>query len=152
MIGRDSSTYDPLRNMGYMLNRLRAQMLAAIDGELAADEQLGVLRVSSAESAVIAMLALGRGKLAADLCKALSYDPGAMTRVIGRLESKGLVRRNRGGQDRRRVPLELTEAGKAMFPKMHEISMRVTSRFLRPFTDAEVRQLEMFLGRALESI
>jgi MarR family transcriptional regulator, multiple antibiotic resistance protein MarR len=148
----DSATYDPLRSMGYMLNRLRSQMLAAIDGELAADEQLGFLKVNSAQSSVIALLALGRGRSAADLSKAMSYDPGAMTRMIARLESKGLIRRARCGEDRRRLTLELTEEGKAMVPKMHEISMRVTSRFLRPFTDAEVRQLEMLLGRALESV
>ena len=148
----DSSTYEPLRNMGYMLNRLRAEMLAAIDGELAADQRLAHLRVSSTQSAIIALLALGRGTSAAELCRAMSYDTGAMARMIARIESKGLIRRNRSSQDRRRVTLELTEEGKAMFPKMHEISMRVTNRFLRTFTDGEVRQLEMFLGRALESV
>jgi DNA-binding MarR family transcriptional regulator len=138
--------------MGYMLNRLRAEMLAAIDGELAADQRLAHLRVSSTQSAILALLALGRGTSAADLCKAMSYDTGAMARMIGRLEGKGLIRRNRCDRDRRRVTLELTEEGKATFPKMHEISMRVTNRFLRTFTDAEVRQLEMFLDRALESV
>ncbi|TLY63240.1 MAG: winged helix DNA-binding protein [Gammaproteobacteria bacterium] len=148
----DSLNYEPLRNMGYMLTRLRAEMLAATDGELAADQRLAHLRVSSTQSAIIALLALGRATSASDLCRAMSYDTGAMARMIGRLESKGLIRRNRCHHDRRRITLELTEEGKAMFPKMHEISMRVTNRFLRTFTDAEARQLEMFLGRALESV
>ena len=148
----DSLNYEPLRNMGYMLTRLRAEMLAATDGELAADQRLAHLRVSSTQSAITALLALGRATSASDLCRAMSYDTGAMARMIGRLESKGLIRRNRCHHDRRRITLELTEEGKAMFPKMHEISMRVTNRFLRTFTDAEARQLEMFLGRALESV
>jgi len=148
----DSLTYEPLRNMGYMLTRLRAEMLAATDGELAADQRLAHLKMNTTQSAIIALLALGRATSASDLCKAMSYDTGAMARMIGRLESKGLIRRDRCHHDRRRVTLELTEEGKAMFPKMHEISMKVTNRFLRILTDAEARQLEMFLGRALESV
>jgi DNA-binding MarR family transcriptional regulator len=45
----------------------------------------------------------------------------------------------------------LTEAGKALFPKMKAISATVQNRFLRGFTKVEVRQLEEFLGRILQN-
>jgi|SRR6267378_4069590 DNA-binding MarR family transcriptional regulator len=147
----DSSAYERLRSIGYLLNRLRSEILAAVDGELAADERLAYLRLSSAQSVIMTSLALGGGTSAADLCKAMSYDTGAMTRIIDRLESKGLIRRNRCCQDRRRVTLELTEEGVAVLPRIREISTRVMSRFLRSFTDSEARQLEMFLSRVLAS-
>ena len=50
---------------------------------------------------------------ASDLCKGISYDAGAMTRMLDRLEGKGLIRRNRSAQDRRLMHLELTEEGRA---------------------------------------
>ena len=88
---------------------------------------------------------------ASDLCKGISYDAGAMTRMLDRLESKGLIRRNRSAQDRRLMHLELTEEGRAAYPRMREISMAVANRFLRGFSKTEARQLEGLLTRMLEN-
>jgi len=74
-----------------------------------------------------------------------------MTRMLDRLEKKGLIRRHRSQQDRRLMHLELTEEGRAAYPRMREISMSVANRFLRGFTRAEARQLEGLLTRMLEN-
>jgi DNA-binding MarR family transcriptional regulator len=74
-----------------------------------------------------------------------------MTRMLDRLEAKGLIRRTRSAHDRRLLNLELTEEGRAAFPRMREISMSIANRFLRGFTKAEARQLEGFLNRMLEN-
>jgi len=74
-----------------------------------------------------------------------------MTRMLDRLESKGLIRRNRSAQDRRLMHLELTDQGREAYPRMREISMAVANRFLRGFTKAEARQLEGLLARMLEN-
>jgi DNA-binding MarR family transcriptional regulator len=47
--------------------------------------------------------------------------------------------------------LELTAEGRAVFPRMREISMSVANRVLRGFTQAEARQLESLLERMLEN-
>jgi len=86
-----------------------------------------------------------------ELSKVISYDAGAMTRMLDRLEAKGLIRRTRSSQDRRLMNLELTEEGRAAYPRMREISMAVANRFLRGFTKAEARQLEGFLNRMLDN-
>ena len=85
------------------------------------------------------------------LCKVISYDAGAMTRMLDRLEAKGLIRRTRSSEDRRLMKLELTEEGRAAYPRMREISMAIANRFLRGFTKAEARQLEGFLNRMLDN-
>src|SRR5579864_9795199 len=126
-------------------------MLAALDAELAADRRLAPLELSAAQFIVIASLAGEGAKSAADLCKGISYDAGAMTRMLDRLEGKGLIRRSRSAQDRRLMNLELTEEGRAAYPRMREISMTNANRFLRGFTKAEARQLEGFLNRMLEN-
>jgi len=147
----DIETYEPRRGVGYLINRVKAEMLAVVDRELAGDDQLGPLEVSSAQFVILATLASGGQKSASDLCKGISYDAGAMTRMIDRLEDKGLLQRTRCPEDRRLVYLELTEAGKAAFPRMREISLRVLNRFLRGFSKAEARQLEAYLLRMLEN-
>jgi DNA-binding MarR family transcriptional regulator len=147
----DSASYQPGRHIGALLSRVKVEMLSALDRELAQDKRLAPLEMSAAQWIIIANLATGPGepKSAADLCKVISYDAGAMTRMLDRLEAKGLIRRTRSAQDRRLMKLELTEEGRAAYPRMREISMNIANRFLRGFTRAEARQLEGFLNRML---
>lgn len=148
----DIDSYQPRKGVGHLLNRVRTEMLAALDAALEADPELSKLEISSAQFIVIAALAMADGvKSASDLCKGISYDAGAMTRMLDRLESKGLILRTRRPDDRRVVYLELTEEGHRTFPRMRQVSMGVVNRFLRGFSQAEARQLESFLTRMLEN-
>jgi len=149
----DSTSFQPGRHIGALVSRIKIEMLAALDRELAQDKRLAPLEMSAAQYIIVANLATGpdEPKSAADLCKVISYDAGAMTRMLDRLEAKGLIRRTRSSQDRRLLNLELTEEGRAAFPRMREISMSNANRFLRGFSKAEARQLEGFLNRMLEN-
>jgi MarR family transcriptional regulator, multiple antibiotic resistance protein MarR len=147
----EAASYEPRKAVGYLMNRVRSAIIAAMDRELAADEQLSSMEVSYAQFAIVASLGLGVAKSASDLCKFVSYDAGAMTRMIDRLEEKGLLRRSRDTSDRRLVNLELTEKGTEALPRMKEVSRRVVNRFLEGFTKAETRQLEGLLTRMLEN-
>jgi DNA-binding MarR family transcriptional regulator len=147
----DSATFEPRKGIGHLLHRVRTEMLVAVDHEFADDEQLAAMEVTSAQFIIIATLSMGVAKSASELCKGMSYDAGAMTRMIDRLEEKDLLRRSRDPGDRRLVNLELTEKGSAALPRMRDISMRVLNRFLQGFTKAEARQLESFLTRMLEN-
>jgi len=127
-------------------------MLASLDTEFASDEQLGRLEVTAAQYIIIATLAGStERRSASSLCKGISYDAGAMTRMIDRLESKGLIRRERCPNDRRLVYLELTEEGRAAYPRMREISRVVHNRFLQGMSRAEARELESLLLRVLDN-
>jgi DNA-binding MarR family transcriptional regulator len=148
----DSATYQPCKSIGALISRVKAESLMALDRELGLDKRLAPLELSAAQFIIIANLASPEGPAsAADLCKGISYDAGAMTRMLDRLESKGLIRRTRSAQDRRLMNLELTEEGRAAFPRMREIAMGVANRMLRGFTKSEARQLEGLLGRMLEN-
>jgi DNA-binding MarR family transcriptional regulator len=148
----DSSTYQPRKSVGSLLSRVRVEMLTALDRELEADRRLGPLELSAAQFIVIANLAAAQDPMSAsDLCKGISYDAGAMTRMLDRLESKGLIRRHRSTEDRRLMHLELTDEGRAAYPRMREISLSVANRFLRGFSKSEARQLEGLLTRMLEN-
>ena len=70
-----------------------------------------------------------------------------MTRLLDRLEKKGVLRRVRTGSDRRSVRLELTAEGKKLYPKILAALVQVFNRLLRGFSKTEVRQLEQLLVR-----
>src|ERR1700674_1232307 len=134
------------------MNRVRAAHMNALDEVLAKEPDLASLEISAAQYVVISAIAKSKCvDSAAQLCKDLSYDAGAMTRMVDRLEAKGLISRRRCPEDRRLVKLELTEAGLTGLPKVRECSVRVLNHFLRGFTQAEARQLESFLARMLQN-
>jgi MarR family multiple antibiotic resistance transcriptional regulator len=146
-------SYEPRQGLGNLIGRVRAQLLAALDAELAGDELLAPLEVTSAQLIVIVSLAGRDGATSAsELCKGISYDAGAMTRMLDRLEAKGLVQRTRSPEDRRLVNLELTHAGQAAYPRLREVSMRVLNHALRDFTGDEARSLEKLLQRLARSV
>ncbi|MGA7541394.1 MAG: MarR family transcriptional regulator [Steroidobacteraceae bacterium] len=148
----DSENYEPARSVAHLVGQVRSELLAALDRELTAEPRVADIGVTAAQFIVMARLATAeRKKSASDICKEMSYDAGAMTRMIDRLESKGLIRRARCPQDRRLVYLEMTEQGRAVYPRLREISMGIQNRFLRGFSRADTRQLEGLLGRMLEN-
>ncbi|SRR5258706_4427077 len=138
----DAKTYNPKRSIGGLLGRVKMAMFEALDAEL---EPLGI---TAAQYVILMNLANGVDS-ASGLCRSVSYDPGAMTRMIDRLERKGLVRRVPCSDDRRVMRLALSEEGKAIYPQLLERSVRVLNRRLRGFTEADVHQLEALLERML---
>jgi DNA-binding MarR family transcriptional regulator len=145
-------TYQPASCVGQLIYRVRAAQMSALDQELAQDPDLAPLEISAAQYTIISVLAKRGVDSGAQLCKDLSYDAGAMTRMIDRLEAKGLVNRRRCPEDRRLVKLELTEAGLAALPKLRACSVRVLNRLLLGFSLAEARQLEGFMVRMLHNV
>ena len=126
-----------------LINRVRVELIDLLD------QELSMFDITAAQLIVLASVANKEADSAATLCKSISYDPGAMTRMIDRLERKGFVRRVRSPEDRRVVNLALTEEGKAVYPKLVARAAAATNRRLRGFTKAEAQQLEGFLQRML---
>jgi DNA-binding MarR family transcriptional regulator len=134
-------TFRPSDAIGAFIGRARRTIVEAIDQELTP------LDISHAQWIVVLLLGDGAASTAAELCKILIYDPGAMTRLLDRLEKKGVLRRVRAKGDRRTVRLELTAEGKRLYPRILEALVDVFNRLLRGFSKSEVRQLEVLLKR-----
>ena len=128
-----------------LINRVRVELIDALDRELLQFD------ITAAQLIVLASVANKEADSASGLCKNISYDPGAMTRMIDRLQQKGLVRRVPNADDRRATNLELTAAGKALYPQLVAAKEAVQAQFLRGFGADDVRLLERLLNRMLEN-
>ena len=128
-----------------MVNRVRVEMVDAMDRELAQFD------ITAPQLIVLASVANREAESASQLCKSISYDPGAMTRMIDRLEQKGLVRRTPRPDDRRAMTLEMTAAGKALYPQLLAAKETVQAQFLRGFSKEDVAMLEKLLNRLLDN-
>ena len=118
-------------------------MLLSLDAEL---ERYGV---TGAQFEVLKNLFRNTSETGASLCRTLHYDTGSMTRMLDRLEEKGLVRRERGARDRRVVLLRLTEAGERLLPRIRPAARRALRRHLTGFAPEEVESLKDYLGRII---
>jgi DNA-binding MarR family transcriptional regulator len=139
----DPRNFDPHESLGYLIGNVRRVLLEALDRELAPHG------LTAAQAIVLFQLEHGEASHAAEFCRVLQYDPGAMTRLIDRLEAKGFVRRQRAATDRRTIKVELTAAGRAAVPRMGASAIAVFNRFLRGFSKSEARQLTDLLKRLL---
>ena len=134
-------TFRPSQGVGAFIGRARRTIVEAIERKLAP------LDISHAQWIVVMLLGDGSASTAAELCKTLVYDPGAMTRLLDRLQKKRVLRRVRAKSDRRSTRLELTADGKRLYPKILQALVRVFNRLLHGFSKSEVRQLEALLKR-----
>jgi DNA-binding MarR family transcriptional regulator len=130
-------------SVGYLMGRARASLLSRLDAEL---ERFGL---TGMQFAVLKHLADGAARTAADLCRFMQYDTGAMTRIVDRLEQRGLIRRERCRDDRRVVFLRLAPAGRAQLPRLVAVGTRVLEAHLAGFSSAEIASLKGYLGRML---
>jgi DNA-binding MarR family transcriptional regulator len=138
-------------DLEHLMHRARMQMVASMERQLAAHPRIGQLGLTMAQCNVV--LALGNGPVSstADLCKSVAYDSGGMTRMVDRLERKGLLSRARSQSDRRSVELQLTALGQEMVPEVRAISRSVSSSCLWNFSTDEVLRFEQMLTRMLAS-
>jgi DNA-binding MarR family transcriptional regulator len=132
-------------SVGYLMARARASLLAGLDAELAP------FGVNAMQYAALKHLADGSARTAADLCRLMYYDTGSMTRILDRLEEKGLLRRERCREDRRVVFLHVAAGGRAQLPRLRATGTRVLEHHLAGFSAAEVENLKSYLGRMIEN-
>ena len=83
-----------------------------------------------------------------DLARHAELNPGAMTRLLDKLEERGLLARESVPGDRRALQIMLTEAGQAMWLDVNQCGQRVRERAMDGMDDAQ-RELLM---RMLEQV
>ena len=120
-------------------------VIASIAGQV--DRRLVDHDLTHAQWVPLFKLAHGECGTVAELARTLQSDPGAMTRVLDRLEAKGLVARTRSIDDRRVVNLELTDAGREVAAVVPAVLAEVLNLHLAGFSKEEWRALLSMLKR-----
>lgn len=132
-------------SVGYQLVKARNLITTEMDAALKD------LDISSQQMGIMLML---RQKLAStpfELSKMLGIDTGLMTRMLDKLEARGLLERSRSVEDRRVVNLTLTKAGRAVAARIPEIAPVVLNARLRKFSSEEFDELRRLLHKFLEA-
>jgi DNA-binding MarR family transcriptional regulator len=136
-------TYQRSESLGWLLKRLQ-QSIA-----FQADQRLHKDGLTHAQWVPLLILRLSGPSPVANLARELDTDAGAMTRLLDRLEAKGLCLRERSSEDRRVVMLSLTEEGMRLTAKLTAVLADVFNAHLQGFSEDEWRLLLSLLQRMI---
>lgn len=84
-----------------------------------------------------------------ELAAELLVSGAGMTGRLDALEQAGLIRRIRGSADRRRVDVELTDAGHARWMQGMELQQRIEDDIVQALSAAEREQINALLKKML---
>ncbi|MDO9357732.1 MAG: MarR family winged helix-turn-helix transcriptional regulator [Polaromonas sp.] len=112
-------------------------------------EETASYDVTPVQFAILNALMDDPGEDQITLAGRVAFDAATSGSVIGRLEAKGLVRREADPADRRRKLLWVTPEGQKIALQMKRSVSRVQSRLLDPLSDAERAQLGALLGKLI---
>ena len=130
-------------SVGYLMRRITLSIVQQ------ADRRLGQQGLTSGQWAPLFKIKMGHNPTVADLARELEMDAGAMTRLLDRLEKKGLCKRVRSTEDRRIVNIELTPEGEAAIDEVPAVLADVLNAHLAGFSKSEWQALRSYLERML---
>jgi DNA-binding MarR family transcriptional regulator len=137
----DGHRYEFSESVGHQLANLMIMMRREVELRMAAHG------LTDAQWKPLWMISIGRATTAIELAREMDVDAGAITRLLDRLEAKGLVERLRSAADRRVVQLRLTPAGDVAAAKVPHVLASVNNDFLQGFNPSEWKQLRKLLDR-----
>lgn len=140
-----ASTYTPTESAGFLMRRVIGSILQQADGQLA------IHGLTYVQWLPLYKLLLCPDTTNAQLAKDLGMDPASVTRALDRIETKGLLRRERSTHDRRVVHLVLTDEGRRIAAEVPRVLSRVLNCHLAGFSHEECKVLISMLQRMLRN-
>lgn len=129
------------RSVGMQLRRIVTHLITAIDQRM---EPLGL---TDAQWRPLVHLLRHSPTTASALAQCCAIDTGGLTRLVDRLQAKGLCQRERSDTDRRVVHIRLTPAGEQVAARLPAILATVQQELLHGLSAGEEAQLRQLLDR-----
>ncbi len=142
------SSHTPETNMGMLFRQVRDAMWADMAREMAAAGH----DLTYSQFVTIKRLATDSSDGVTDLARWAQVNPGAMTRLLDKLETRGLLRRIADPSDRRALHIVLTDAGQAIWSDIQHCGERVRARAMQGLSDGEREQLFRLLNQVLQNL
>jgi DNA-binding MarR family transcriptional regulator len=133
-------------SIGYLIKKAQMALHRTIDSKMSE------LDLTAMQWAPLLFISLAKtSSTAADLSRCLGVETSSMTRMLDRLEGKGLLTRKRSEDDRRVIFLELTEEGQRLVSEVPFLIADSLNHHLRGFTKEEVDSFKSMLRRITEN-
>ncbi len=138
-----AESYRPEDSIGLMMRQILSSLAQGVE------QQLVNSALTHAQWMPVLKLHLGHASTVAELARECHLDAGAMTRMLDRLEAKGLCTRNRSETDRRVVNIALTPSGSQAAMEIPAVLCQVLNSHLSGLSADEFATLKSLLLRVL---
>ena len=136
-------TYSADESVGFLMKRALGLLLQE------SDKRLEPHGLTNAQWGPLYKIRKSQATTVAELARQMHMDAGAMTRLLDRLEAKGLCRRVRSTEDRRVVQIELTPDGERIADEVPAVLSDVMNGLLAGFSVQEWESLKGYLRRMI---
>ncbi|MCM5680237.1 MarR family transcriptional regulator [Schlegelella sp. S2-27] len=136
-------SYGAEESVGLLMKRALGLLLQE------SDKRLAPHGLTNAQWGPLFKIRKSQATTVAELARQMHMDAGAMTRLLDRLEAKGLCRRVRSTEDRRVVQIELTRDGERIADEVPAVLSDVMNGLLAGFSVQEWESLKGYLRRMI---
>lgn len=143
---RSNTDFDSLFPGRILFGRVRNAIRAAHD------EALAPFGVTTSQGEALVSCMLGEANTPAELARFTDLDISSISRMLDRLENKGLVTRSRTGKDRRQVVVKITAKGRALVKRAVPIAARVAADAWRNVSEQEKQTLRSIVDKVLGNL
>ena len=107
---------------------------------------------NGAQGRILYVLWQDNGVPISELSRQTGLATTTLTSMLDRMETAGLIYRDRGDKDRRKIRIYLTEKAKGLEEDYNAVSEEMSRIYYKGFSDQEIEQLESYLERILKNV
>jgi DNA-binding MarR family transcriptional regulator len=112
-------------------------------------DELGPHRITTGQWSALRVLWQEEGLSQVELAQRMMVEKASLTAVLKAMASAGLITRIRNTEDRRKVNIYLTAAGRRLKSKILPLIGKINKRATRRLSSADVHQLHMLLAQVM---
>jgi DNA-binding MarR family transcriptional regulator len=137
------------RQGGFLISQIK-QVGGRVFDRILSDKNIDAF--NGAQGRILYILWQGDGVPISKLSKETGLAMNTLTSMLDRMEAAGLVRRDRGDHDRRKILIYLTAEAKALEQDYNAVTAEIESIYYKGFSSEEIDALEDYLRRVLTNV
>ena len=137
------------RQGGFFISQIK-QVGGRVFDRILSDKNIDAF--NGAQGRILYILWQGDGVPISKLSKETGLAMNTLTSMLDRMEAAGLVRRDRGDHDRRKILIYLTDEAKALEQDYNAVTAEIESIYYKGFSSEEIDALEGYLRRVLTNV
>ena len=134
---------------GFLITRIK-QVGGRVFDRILSQKKIDVF--NGAQGRILYVLWQDNGVPISELSRQTGLATTTLTSMLDRMETAGLIYRDRGDKDRRKIRIYLTEKAKGLEEDYNAVSEEMSSIYYKGFSDQEIEQLESYLERILINV
>ena len=134
---------------GFLITRIK-QVGGRVFDRILFQKKIDVF--NGAQGRILYVLWQDNGVPISELSRQTGLATTTLTSMLDRMETAGLIYRDRGDKDRRKIRIYLTEKAKGLEEDYNSVSEEMSRIYYKGFSDQEIEQLESYLERILKNV